>query len=73
MSSLSEVVTNLALNPFAAARAGGTVCVDGRSLSVMELRTALASPPDEGEGHWSPCETCSDPGDDGFDPWPKTP
>jgi hypothetical protein len=71
MSSLSEVVTNLALNPFAEARAGRAIVVDGHALRLPELLAALDAPPDEPELDWSSCDTCSDPGDDGLDPWPK--
>jgi hypothetical protein len=70
MSSLSEIVTELALNPFAAARTSGTITVGGRAFALSELRATLDAPPLAGEVSWSSCETCSDPGGD-FDPWPK--
>jgi len=67
MQSLTELMTDLSLNPFEvvciADRASATL--DGHHWPVAELKAAAESaPPDGSEGTWTSCHTCSDPGSD---------
>jgi hypothetical protein len=73
MEHVAELMTRLALDPFAslALRDAGVATLDGTAVGAAALRAALAATdaaaiagPD-----WAACETCCDPGTDDSDPF----
>jgi len=63
MEQLSEVLTQLALDPF------GSLLLDDEAR--VALRAALDAPDASAiaGSDWDACKTCSDPGTDQFDPY----